>query len=252
MNILNSVNDLKTKLTSDADDKDRQREIAEQGLTDEGAFPTLAKFVVFGVLIALNVRLFVSAVGGKFGYIVAGAAVMSGLFAIYCWNRVDKSKGKHLRVMQFGAAGFTILEIVHATASVWDYMQWMDAAAKAWAITYSHKYAFPLMAASIVIGFAAHRYTFWTAEINKARAQSQITIAIEEANLDTQMARMRNEQRLAQANLDHLRAMRKIEAETQAEVAQMESSVALPQKPTLVATKHAAGSGYVNGAANPN
>lgn len=252
MNILNNVNELKTKLTSDANDKDRQREIAEQGLADEGFFPTFAKFVLFGALILLNIRLFVHTIGGPFGWIVAGAAMMSGCFAVYCWNRVDKSKGTHLWTMRIFAAVFTILEVVHATASVWEYAVGFDGDAKAWAIWYSHKIAFPLMAASILAGYAAHRYTFWTAEINQARAQSQITIATEQAQLDTQKARMRNEQILAQANLDHLRAMRKIEDETKAEVAQMESSVALHQKPTLVMPQNSAGKSYVNGAANPN
>ncbi|NOT61616.1 MAG: hypothetical protein HOP19_15475 [Acidobacteria bacterium] len=87
-------------------------------MTDEGSFPQFAKFVLFGALAALNVRLFVVTIGGIWGAVVAGAAVMSACFAVYYWNRVDKSKGSHLRVMQVGAAGFTALAVLHATASV--------------------------------------------------------------------------------------------------------------------------------------
>jgi hypothetical protein len=188
-------------------------------LTDEGAFPHFAKFVLFGALAALNVRLFVVTIGGVWGAVVAGAAVMSACFAVYCWNRVDKSRGAHLNVMRLGAAGFTALEVLHATASVWELTAGLDGASKQWAFWYSHKIAFPLMALSILLGYAAHRYTFWTAEINQARAQSEITIAVEQAHLDTQKARLEMERELALANLEHLRQMSAIEAETKQRIA---------------------------------
>jgi hypothetical protein len=216
MNILKSVKELERELTAKSKDKDRLSDAKEEGLTEEGFFPQFAKFVVFGALAGLNVRLFVTTIPGVWGYVVAGAAVMSACFAVYCWNRVDRSKGKHLRVMQLGAAGFTALELLHATASVWELTVGLDGDAKQWAFWYSHKVAFPLMALSILVGYAAHRYTFWKAEINQARAASQITIAVERAQLDTQKARLENEAELAEANLAHLRRMQQIESETAA------------------------------------
>lgn len=221
MQILNSVKELQQKLSADGQEKDRQRAERDDGLTEEGAFPQLAKYVLFAALIALNIRLFVTTIGGVWGSVVAGAAVMSGCFAVYCWNRVDKSKGSHLWTMRGLAAGFTILELVHATASVWELTVGIDGEAKTWAVWYSHKVAFPVMAFSIVAGFAAHRYTFWTAEINQARAESRITIAVERARLETEKARLSNDEALALANLEHLQRMQKIEAETRALIAQM-------------------------------
>lgn len=229
MQILQSVKDLKRELTKNSTDQQRKRAISEQGLTDEGAFPYVVKFVLFGALAALNVRLFVATIGGIWGYVVAGAAVMSACFAVYCWNRVDKSKGKHLRVMQLGAAGFTALELLHATASVWELTVGLDGTTKQWAVWYSHKVAFPLMALSILVGYAAHRYTFWTAEINKARAESEITIAVERAQLDTQKAQLDMEFELAEANFTHLERMAKIEAATAKQVAAMRTSAQLPE-----------------------
>jgi hypothetical protein len=230
MQILNSVKELQRELTKSANDKEHQQAIAEQGLTEEGTFPQFAKFVVFGVLACLNVRLFVVTIGGIWGAVVAGAAVMSACFAVYCWNRVDKSRGLHLRVMQLGAAGFTIIEGIHATASVWELTAGLDGTTKAWAFWYSHKIAFPLMALSIIVGYALHRYTFWTAEINRKRAESQITIARERADLQTRKAQMDMEYDLALANLEHLRRMKALEAETSSEVAAVSGSNSQPDK----------------------
>lgn len=237
MKILNAVKELEHGLTAKSKEKDRLTAEKEDGLTDEGFFPQFAKFVVFGALILLNVRLFVHTIGGAFGWIVAGAACMSGAFAVYCWNRVDKSKGNHLWTMRIFAAVFTILETVHGTASVWEYAVGFDGDAKAWAIWYSHKIAFPLMAGSILLGYAAHRYTFWKSQVNQARAESQITIARERANLDTQKARLEHEAELAEANLEHLRRMAKIEQETAAQIAALAGHAGVVHLPPVSTAK---------------
>lgn len=229
MQILNSVKELQRELSKSANDKQHQQAIDEQGLTEEGSFPQFAKFVVFGVLASLNIRLFFVTIGGVWGAVVAGAAVMSACFAVYCWNRVDKSKGAHLRVMQLGAAGFTIIEGLHATASVWELTAGLDGDAKAWAFWYSHKIAFPLMALSIIVGYALHRYTFWTAEINRKRAESQITIAKEKEDLRTRKAQMDMEYELAIANLEHLRRMKALEEETKRETSSFRQSETPPE-----------------------
>lgn len=259
MGLLHHTKRLQQEVTSDGDEKDRQAEIAQDDLSDEGWFPHLAKFVLFGALILLNIRLFVKTIPGLFGVIVAGAAVMSGCFAIYCWNRVDKSNGAHLWTMRLGAAFFTLLELVHATASVWEMVLGFNDGQRAWSEWYSHKVAFPLMAVSIVIGFASHRYTHWRAKINQARAKSQIAIATEKAQLDTQLHRMAMEEKLASATLgyvermtiterDTIRAVKQLQAVRQeaAELDEVDDPVIkrmFEQRVTPVAKK----SGYVNG-----
>lgn len=214
MSLLHHTNKLKNEVTAEARAKAAEIKRANDDLADEGWFPHFAKFVLFGALILLNIRLFITSIGGPFGVVVALAAVMSGCFAVYCWNRVDKSAGNHLWTMRFGAIFFTLLEILHATASVWEMTLGLNDNQRAWADLYSHKIAFPLMAFSLVIGFAAHRYTHWRAQINQKRAETQIILASEDADLELNLERMEREKKLARGMLNWVEEMTSVESDT--------------------------------------
>jgi hypothetical protein len=190
----------------------REREAREFDLVGTGGFLNVVKYVVFGILAALNVRLFITVVPGTWGKVIGITAVLFECFAIYAWNNQGRSAGAHQRVMVWIAVLFTGVSFVHASASFYELIGLGPSLGRPLYV-YSHGIAFPLLFTLMTAGVCALYKTHWSAKVAKEQASTQVEIAKDRADLLRRTAALRSKAELSRAELAHYEEEMKTEAQ---------------------------------------
>ena len=181
--------------------EERAKEAQSFDLVPAGGFPEYAKYALFTLMGALNVRLFLSVVGGWWGLAIAADAILFELFALYCWHNLQRSSGVHRRWMLRIAVIFTFLSILHALASFYELIQafaGLPALGRP-LYFYSHVVAFPLLFISMICAAAKLVSTHPAREIAQAQANTQLELEKGRAEIVGQTAKMRGEAELSRA-----------------------------------------------------
>ena len=196
--------------------KQRQDELQQEAerldLAGNGGFLTVAKYVIYTVLGALNFRLFFTVVQGAWGVAIGFTAILSECFAIYCWNQQHKSSGRHRSALQFFSVAFTVVSVIHGAASLYE-MTGIGPSIGRPLYWYSHAIAFPLIFGLMIVALFVLGFTHWSAKVAKARAEAQVSIAEDRASLLTRTAILKNETTLANAELEHFKEKLRVEQE---------------------------------------
>lgn len=191
----------------------RQREVQEFDLAQLDNFIGTLKYIIFGVLAALNVRLFWTVVPGAWGVIIALTAAAFETFAVYCWNKQRKAGGEYQRWLYRIALVFTGISILHACASFYD----LTRAVTGWPslgyplYIYSHVIAFPLLFLGMIIAICVLYRKHWSREIADAQAMTAVNAAKERGRVLNETAKMRAEEELSRARLANYQERLKIE-----------------------------------------
>lgn len=180
----------------------REREAQEFDLVGTGGYLTVVKYVVFGILAALNFRLFYTVVHGAWGLTIAITAVLFEGFAVYAWNNQKRSAGLHRQALVWIAVLFTGVSFVHASASFYELIG-MGPAIGAPLQIYSHFVAFPLLFTFMTAGVCSLYFTHWSRLAAKEQAQTQTEIAKDRADLLRRTAALRSKAELSRAELAH-------------------------------------------------
>lgn len=207
----------------------REKEVQEFDLAQLDHFLSGLKYLIFAVLGALNVRLFLSVVGGVWGLVIGLTAAFFEVQAVYCWNKMRKAGGAYQAWLFRIAAVFTLVSVVHACTSFYDLIHlaagWPSLGRPLY--LYSHVVAFPLlfllMIGAICILFRVH----WSRDIADAQARAAVDAARERGKLLVETARMRNEDELSRARLASYQERLKIE---QAFLGLLEDTVRFEQR----------------------
>lgn len=179
----------------------RAQEAQQFDLVGPGGFPEYAKYLLFALMAALNVRLFLSVVGGWWGIAVAADAILFEVFALYCWHNLRRSAGEHRKWLRRIAVLFTILSVLHALASFYELIQafaGLPALGKP-LYFYSHVVAFPLLFIAMIFAAGKLLSVHSSREIAQAQADLQLSLQQKRAELVGQTAKMRNEAELSRA-----------------------------------------------------
>lgn len=214
-NIFNVSKRLATSDQAEREKAAREQEVAAFDLVSPGGFLTYTKWALFALMGALNVRLFMSVVGGWWGIAISADAILSEGFALYCWHNVTRTSGRHRSVMLWSARIFTALSLLHALASFYE----MIRAFAGWPFLggplhfYSHVIAFPLLFIGMIVAGAWLRSTHPAKAIAQQQADVQYEIQKNRAELLKETSRMRAESEGARAWLDHYSEKLKVESE---------------------------------------
>jgi hypothetical protein len=193
---LNDQNQAKTEAER------REKEAQEYDLVGTGGFLIVVKYVVFGILAALNFRLFYTVVHGAWGFSIAVTAVLFEAFAVYAWNNQKRSAGMHRQALIWIATIFTAVSFVHASASFYELIG-AGPSLGAPLFVYSHYVAFPLLFTLMMVGVCSLYITHWSRRVAKAQAQTQTQTMIDRADLIRRTAELRNKSELERAELAH-------------------------------------------------
>lgn len=181
----------------------REKEVQDFNLAQIGVFMNGLKILLFVVLGALNVRLFLSVVPGWWGYVIGITAAFFEVFTVYCWFKVRQSGGEYQRWLFNIAITFTLVSVLHACASFYDLIR----AANGWPSLgrplyfYSHVLAFPLLFLGMIVALCILYQKHWSREIADAQAAAAVAAARERGKLLAETAKMRNEDELSRARL---------------------------------------------------
>lgn len=212
MKIFNVGKNLSQQSQAEQEADRREKEAQEFNLVGTGGFLNLVKYLVFGILAALNVRLFITVVPGAWGKVIGITAVLFECFAIYGWNNQGRSAGMHKTVLTWIAILFTAVSFVHASASFYELIGLGPSLG--WPLfVYSHGIAFPLLFTLMTAGVCALYKTHWSAKVATEQAQTQIEIAKGRADLLHQTAALRGKSELSRAHLAHYEEQMKTEGQ---------------------------------------
>lgn len=179
----------------------RADEVQNFDLVGPGGFPEVAKYLLFTLLGALNVRLFLSVVPGWWGIAISADAILFEIFALYCWHNLRRAAGLHGKWMARIAVIFTVLSVLHALASFYE----MVHAFAGWPALgkplyfYSHVVAFPLLFVSMIAAAAKLVSVHPAREIARTQAATQLDLQKGRAEILGQTAKMRGEAELSRA-----------------------------------------------------
>lgn len=212
MNFLNIGKNLSQQSQAEQESEDRKREVEEFDLVGLGGFLNVVKYAVFAVLGALNFRLFLTVVPGVWGMVIAASAILFECFAIYCWNNINKSAGRHQKALSLIAYGFTGISFVHASASFYELIGTGPSLGEPLRI-YSHYVAFPLLFTAMVTAVCALYATHWSSKVSKKQAETQQSMAIDRADLIRRDAKLKMQAEQNRAELAHYEEEMKTEAQ---------------------------------------
>lgn len=181
---------------------DREREAGQFDLVGTGGFLTAVKYTVFGILAALNFRLFYTVVPGEWGLAIAATSVLFEAFAVYGWNNQKRSSGMHRTALVWIALLFTSVSFVHASVSFYALVGLGPEIGRPLYV-YSHYVAFPLLFTMMTAGVCVLYFTHWSKETAKSQAENQTQIAVGRADLIRRTAQLRSEAELERAELAH-------------------------------------------------
>lgn len=190
--------------------EDLNKEAQNFDLAGTGGYLTFVKYAVFLVLAGFNWWLFTSLISGAWGYAVGSVAVLSEGFAIYCFNKQNKSVGGHRTALQVFAVYFTLLSFVHSLAAFYE-MTNMGPRIGAPLDYYAHFVAFPLVFASMVAGVMVLTLTHWSSAISASRAKAHQAIEASRADLITQHSVMQHQATLERQRLNHMSELLNLE-----------------------------------------
>lgn len=210
--IFNIGKNLSRQSQSQQEAEAREQEAQQFDLVGTGGFLNVVKYVVFGILAALNVRLFVTVVPGTWGKVIGITAVLFECFAVYAWNNQGRSAGKHQRALIWIAYLFTGVSFLHASASFYELIGLGPSIG--WPLYfYSHGIAFPLLFTMMTAGVCALYKTHWSADAAKEQAKTQTGIAKDRADLLRRATALRSKAELSRAELAHYEEEMKTEAQ---------------------------------------
>lgn len=190
--------------------EDLDREARNFDLAGTGGFLTVIKYAVFIVLAGFNWWLFTSIIPGLWGVVVGSVAILSECFAIYCFNKQNKSTGGHRTALQFFAVYFTILSFLHASASFYEMIGMGPRIGRPLEF-YAHYVAFPLIFASMMAGMMILTLVHWSAAIAARRAKAHQSIEASKADLITQHSVMQHQATLERQRLNHMSELLSLE-----------------------------------------
>lgn len=202
-NPLNIATNLDAVARASRETAAREKEVQEFDLAQIGVFMNGLKVLLFVVLGALNVRLFLSFVPGAWGYVIGGTAAMFEAFAVYCWFKMRKAGGEYQQWLFNIAITFTIISIVHACASFYDLVRatagWPSIARPLY--IYSHVFAFPLLFLGMIVALCILYQKHWSREIADTYAKVAVAAAKKRGEVLTEAAEMRAADEIARARL---------------------------------------------------
>lgn len=191
----------------------REKEAQKVDLVGTGGFLSVVKYAVFGVLGALNFRLFVTVLHfSAWGITIGLVAVLFECFAVYCWNNQGRAADKHAKALYHIAVIFTAVSFVHASASFYELVGLGPSIG--WPLYfYSHAIAFPLLF-TLMTGAVCILYkTHWSAQVAKEQAETQTQIAKDRADLLRRTAALKSKSELSRAEIVHYEEELKRESE---------------------------------------
>ena len=212
MKFLNIGQNLSRENQAGAEAEQREKEAQEFDLVGTGGFLIVVKYAVFGILAALNFRLFYTVVHGAWGMTIAFTAVLFECFAVYAWNNQKRSAGMHRVALVWIAILFTGVSFVHASASFYELIGAGPSLGEPLRI-YSHFIAFPLLFTLMTAGVCVLYFTHWSRAVAKAQAETQTQIAKDRAALLTQTTQLRNKAEKGRADLAHYQEQMATEVE---------------------------------------
>lgn len=211
-NFLNIGKKLAAQSQVEREKEAREREAQQFDLADTGGFLIIVKYAVFGILAALNFRLFFTVVHGAWGLAIASEAVLFECFAVYAWNNQKRSADTHRRALIAIAVIFTMVSFVHASVSFYELIGMGPSLGHPLQV-YSHYVAFPLLFTLMMAGVCTLYYTHWSANAAKAQAKTQVDIAKDRADLLRRTAELRSKSELSRAELGHYEEEMQTEAQ---------------------------------------
>lgn len=233
MNFLNIGKNLSTQSQHEREKESRQKEAEQFDLASTDGFPSFVKYAVFGVLAALNFRLFYIVVPGTWGLVISGTAVLFEYFAVYAWNNQKKSAGRHKDVLTWISYLFTGVSFIHASASFYELIGMGPSLGRPLQV-YSHYVAFPLLFTMMMIAVCALYKTHWSAEAAKKQAETATQIAKDRADLLRRTAELNSKGELSRAELAHYEEEMKTEA---AFMELLRKTVAMEQEKRIMLAK---------------
>ncbi len=188
-----------------AQEKERKEEnlLAEAesfDLAGTGGFLSVVKYCVYSILAALNWHLFTTVIPGIWGWAIGSTAILSECFAIYCWNKQNKSAGNHKKTLQFFAVAFTVISFIHGCTSLYEISGAGKRIGRPLEI-YSNFVAFPLIFSLMIIAVCVLYYTHWSTQISEERAKALFQIEKNRARLLTQKIDLKNQAEVERARL---------------------------------------------------
>lgn len=200
MKIFNFGHAISKNLDRDNSAQKLQKEAEEFDLAGTGGYLALVKYVVFSILASLNFHLFVTHIPGLWGYAVGSTALLFEGFAIYCWNKQNKSAGAHKSALQGFAVGFTVISFFHACAALYE-ISGAGPSFGPYLYFYSKFIAFPLLFGAMVLAVCTLYYLHWSTAVSEARASAQVSAARSRAELITQSVDLQNKSDIEKARL---------------------------------------------------
>lgn len=191
----------------------REKEAKQFDLAQLDYFLGGIKYIVFGVLGALNIRLFWTVVPGAWGIAIALTAAAFEVFAVYCWNKQRKAGGEYQAWLFRIAIVFTAISVIHSCASFYD----LTRAVTGWPslgyplYIYSHVVAFPLLFLGMIVAVCVLYRKHWSKEVADAQAKTAVEMAKNRGQILNETARMRNEEELSRARLANYEERLKIQ-----------------------------------------
>jgi hypothetical protein len=202
MNFLQTGKKLSLQSQADEEADRRQKEAQEFDLVQIGGFLSVVKYAVFGILAALNLRLFISVVPGAWGLVIGITAVLFEAFAVYAWNNQARAAERHRQALYMIAVVFTAVSFVHASASFYELIGLGPSLG--WPLyIYSHAIAFPLLFTLMTAAVCVLHRTHWSAEAAMQQAKTQTDIARNRADLLRRTAALQSKAELGRAELSH-------------------------------------------------
>lgn len=202
---------LSDRLKRQREAKKLETEQAEFKLAPRDGLLYVVKIAVLILLGVYNAKLFLATVPGWLGYATAIVALSNEAVAFWCVQNYPRSTGKHKTALLVFACLLGGFSIIHASIS---YFGLASHAGLSGGIQfYAERVAFPLLMVLLSAAAVIIPLLHWQSRVAAKRAESDIQIAEERADVATEMASLQNQNVLELARLNFIKEQNKLRSE---------------------------------------
>lgn len=171
-------------------------------LASDGGYIKVLKYLLFILFAFYNARLFLTTITGWEKYITALFALLGECTALYCFNNYTRSVAKHKMALGVFAILLFVFAFTHATISFFR----MERGDLSGPIRfYCEHVAFPTLFGLLLLAAIVIPLMHWRTRIAAKQAEAQVEIDESRAHLVAQTAKMRDENELERARIDHFK-----------------------------------------------